>query len=131
MVFISASSCAQNDETKIRNVMSMQQDCWNAGDLECFMQGYWNSEDLVFISRDSVIYGWETTMQRYQKKYPDLSAMGQLTFNIIILEPLGENHWFMVGKWDLKREIGDIGGHFTLVWRRLGDEWVIVSDHTS
>ncbi len=122
---------AQNDEARIRSVMAMQQDCWNAGDLECFMRGYWNSDHLVFVSRDTVIYGWETTLARYQKKYPDQATMGQLTFTIISLEPLNEDHWYMIGKWYLEREIGNIGGHFTLIWRRIGDEWVIISDHTS
>ena len=34
----------------IKTMLKTQQDCWNNGDIEGFMQGYWNSEKLVFIS---------------------------------------------------------------------------------
>ena len=57
--------------------------------------------------------------------------MGKLKFEILDMSKLSENTVHMVGKWDLNREMGNIGGHFTLVWRKMGGEWLIVSDHTS
>lgn len=119
------------DELAIRDVLSQQQDCWNAGDLECFMEGYWKSDQLVFIGSKGVTYGWQQTLDNYKKSYPDKSAMGKLTFTLLILEPLSEDFWSVIGKWSLKRKDDNPNGHFSLIFRRLGDEWVIVSDHSS
>ena len=132
LMMISTVALSQSDELQIRSVLEEQQECWNAGDIECFMQGYWNSDKLVFIGKNGLTYGWEKVLSNYQQNYPDRAAMGQLAFEIKILEPLGHDHWFMVGGWNLAREEAeDLGGHFSLIWRRLGDEWVIVSDHSS
>ena len=123
--------CQSADERAIREVLAQQQECWNAGDLECFMEGYWKSEDLVFIGSKGLTYGWQKTLDNYKKSYPDKSAMGELTFDLIILEPLSEDFWSVIGKWSLKRKSDNPNGHFSLIFRRLGNEWVIVSDHSS
>ena len=70
-------------------------------------------------------------MDRYRKAYPDRTAMGQLTFELLEINPLGESHCWVVGKYHLKRTIGDLQGHFTLLWRKIDDKWVIVADHSS
>jgi len=36
-----------------------------------------------------------------------------------------------VGKWHLTRSIGDVGGHFTLLFKKVKNRWVIVADHSS
>jgi len=127
--FISLSQSP--DEKAIRDVLSMQQDCWNNGDLECFMEGYWKSDQLIFIGSKGVTYGWEKTLENYKKSYPNKEAMGELTFEIIQMEPLSEDFWTVIGKWSLKRKNDEPSGHFSLIFRRLGNEWVIVSDHSS
>ncbi|MEM7298713.1 MAG: nuclear transport factor 2 family protein [Bacteroidota bacterium] len=119
------------DEQAIRDVLADQQECWNEGDLECFMEGYWKSDKLVFIGKSGVTYGWQQTLDNYKKSYPDKSAMGKLTFDLLQMDPISDDFWSVIGKWNLERENGDLGGHFSLIFRRLGDEWVIVSDHSS
>ncbi|MEM8964998.1 MAG: hypothetical protein AAGE93_01165 [Bacteroidota bacterium] len=57
--------------------------------------------------------------------------MGQLTFNIIKLDQLALDAYHMVGQWTLDRDSGNIGGYFTLLFRKIDDQWVIVRDHTS
>ncbi|MEQ9467623.1 MAG: nuclear transport factor 2 family protein [Ekhidna sp.] len=119
------------DERAIREVLAQQEECWNAGDLECFMEGYWKSDQLVFIGSKGLTYGWQQTLDNYKKSYPDKSAMGELTFDLIILEPLSDDFWSVIGKWSLKRKSDNPSGHFSLLFRRLGNDWVIVSDHSS
>jgi hypothetical protein len=36
-----------------------------------------------------------------------------------------------VGKWYLTRSIGDIGGVFTLLLRKVANRWLIIADHSS
>lgn len=119
------------DEQAIRAVMASQQECWNEGDLECFMDGYWKSDKLVFIGKSGVTYGWQQTLDNYKKGYPDRAAMGKLTFELLQLDPISEDFWSVIGKWSLERENDNPNGHFSLIFRRLGDEWVIISDHSS
>ncbi|MBC6400217.1 MAG: nuclear transport factor 2 family protein [Ekhidna sp.] len=120
-----------SEESAIRQVLSDQLECWNEGDLNCFMEGYWKSENLVFIGSKGVTYGWEEVLLNYQKGYPNKEMMGELAFNLISLEPLSEDFWSVIGKWSLKRKKENPSGYFTLLFRRFGNEWLIVSDHSS
>lgn len=118
-------------EEKIRAVLSEQQNCWNQGDIECFMQGYWKSDSLRFIGRSGINYGWQATLDNYKRSYPDKAAMGQLEFDILSVEPLGTDHFLVTGRWKLTRESDTPNGLFTLMWKRFEDEWKIVYDHSS
>ncbi|MBI1287972.1 MAG: DUF4440 domain-containing protein [Flavobacteriales bacterium] len=120
-----------DSEKQIRQVLAEQQDCWNQGDLECFMQGYWKSDSLKFIGRSGINYGWQATLDNYKKSYPDKAAMGTLNFEILSLEPLGSDHYLVTGKWKLTRQSDEPHGLFTLIWQRFGDEWKIIYDHSS
>ena len=123
--------CQNIDELAIREVMQNQEKCWNVGDLDCFMEGYWKSEKLVFVGSRGLTYGWQNTLDNYKKSYPTPEKMGTLTFEILIIEPLSDDFWSVVGKWSLERKDDSPSGHFSLIFRRLGNDWVIVSDHSS
>jgi hypothetical protein len=95
------------------------------------MQGYWQSDSLRFVSTRGLTHGWAATLAGYQKGYPNTEAMGQLTFTVLRTEKLSKRSAYMIGKWHLARTIGDVGGHFMLIWKKINGEWVIVADHTS
>ena len=116
---------------EIRAILDKQVKCWNRGDVECFMQGYWKSDSLKFIGKTGITRGWENTLHRYQKNYPDQATMGTLNFEIIEITPLGTQAAWVVGKFHLRREMGDASGYFTLLFRKIEGEWRIVADHTS
>jgi ketosteroid isomerase-like protein len=124
-------ACAQDDRQAILNVLSTQQTDWNNGSIDGFMQGYWKSDSLVFVGKTAPVYGWKNTLERYKKAYPDKSAMGTLTFTIIKVELLDSNNAFVLGGWALKREKDSPGGYFTLWFKKIDGEWLIVCDHTS
>ncbi|MDA9120531.1 nuclear transport factor 2 family protein [Flavobacteriales bacterium] len=118
-------------EEKIRLVLAEQQICWNKGDIDSFMDGYWNSDSLRFIGKSGINYGWQATLDNYKKSYPDKAAMGKLEFDILNLEPMGTENYLVTGKWKLIREADEPNGLFTLIWKRFGDEWKIIYDHSS
>ena len=119
------------DETTIRNILETQRLAWNGGNLETFMESYWKNDSLMFIGKSGVTYGWQNTMNNYKKGYPDTAAMGKLAFDIINVKRLSVLYFSVVGKWHLTRSIGDVGGHFTLLFKKIKNRWVIVSDHSS
>lgn len=119
------------DELAIRQLLAEQTASWNRGDLENFMKGYWENDSLMFIGKSGVTYGWANTLTNYKKGYPDTAAMGRLTFTLLQVKKLSKKYYHVTGKWFLKRSIGDAGGHYTLVFRKISGRWVIISDHSS
>jgi hypothetical protein len=122
---------AATDRTAITEVLMAQQAAWNQGEIEAFMQGYWQSDSLTFVGSRGVTYGWQATLAGYQRRYPDRETMGELSFGIEQLSALGPDAALLIGTWRLTRAEDSPGGYFTLIWRRIHDHWVIVSDHTS
>jgi len=115
---------------EINAVLTRQDAAWNAGDIEGFMDGYWRSPELTFVSGGTVTQGWDATLERYRKRYPDRAAMGKLTFSDLHIEDLGKDTALVRGQWHLDRA-EPIGGMFTLIFRRIDGRWLIVYDHTS
>src|SRR6266705_2986836 len=56
---------------QIQSVLRAQQDAWNRGDIDGFMNEYARSKSTIFISEDTLRRGWETVRDRYKKKYSD------------------------------------------------------------
>lgn len=132
MLFSVLPLSAQNsDEQSIRQILATQEDAWNRADLEAFMSGYWHSDSLMFIGSRGVTYGWQATLDSYKKGYPDAGAMGKLTFTILSVQVLAPESAYVIGKWHLTRATDEVGGHFTLLWKKKDGKWVIVADHSS
>lgn len=121
----------EDDRRAILAVLEDQAEAWNRGDLEAFMDGYWESSDLTFTSGGRIQRGWQTTFDRYRATYGNApSTMGRLAFYDVEIHPMGDAAWVM-GRWALDRSPQDLEGVFTLVFRHIRGEWVIVHDHTS
>ncbi|MBI5219208.1 MAG: DUF4440 domain-containing protein [Bacteroidia bacterium] len=118
-------------KTEIQKVLSNQETTWNNGDIESYMTGYWKNDSLRFIGKNGIQYGWQKTLDNYKKSYPDKAAMGKLKFDIISIEPICKDVAFVVGKWNLQREKGDVGGMFSLLFKKINGQWLIVFDHSS
>lgn len=119
------------DEVLIRNAMSEQTGAWNDGNIDRFMDTYWKSDSLLFIGKSGPTYGWENTLKNYKKSYPDHAAMGKLSFELIAVKRLSVLYYSVVGKWQLTRSMGNVGGAFTLLFKKIKKKWVIVQDHSS
>ena len=118
-------------EKGVLAVLMDQVEAWNAGDIESFMEGYWNSPQLRFASGGSVREGWQETLDRYRKTYPDRAAMGALTFDEIDVRALGAERALALGRWRLVREADELNGLFTLILEIKDGAWRVVHDHTS
>ena len=123
--------CQSKDEKEIRAVLASQTESWNKGDLELFMQTYWHNDSLMFIGKNGIKWGWQTTLDNYKKGYPDTVSMGKLDFNILIVKKLSDEYYYIVGKWHLQRTIGDLSGHYDLLFRKINGKWMIIADHSS
>ncbi len=118
-------------DAAIRKLMADQSAAWNRGSLDDFMKGYWDNDSLVFIGKDGPTYGYKQALSNYKKHYDSPDKMGQLTFTLIKIDQLSPDYCFVIGKWALKRNAGDVGGTYTLLFRRINGTWLIIVDHTS
>lgn len=134
MSFSSWNADAQKvnkDFEQIKALLFTQQTAWNKGNIDQFMEAYWKSDELQFGGASGITRGWQATLDGYKKRYPDQATMGQLTFEVKDLTKHSKKVASLTGSWHLKRSIGDIGGHFLLIWRKINGQWKIVVDHTS
>ena len=135
-ILIAVLACAAPEQAsssvaEIQSVLTAQQDAWNRGDIDAFMNGYARSASTVFVSEDEVRRGWETVRDRYRVKYSDRTKMGTLSFSEIEVTMLSPDAAVMLGRWRLKRANDEPRGRFTLIFKRLPEGWRIVHDHTS
>ena len=115
----------------IKKTLSFQQECWNNGDLDGFMESYWNSKELVFTSlKYKPAYGWEEIRRRYQESYPTKSSMGELNFEILDLKLISQTTANLKGKWKLTREKDSPNGLFWLDLEKFDENWLITKDST-
>jgi len=128
---ISIESVSAKDSIDIMKVMKFQENAWNSGDINSFMEGYIKSDELVFSGKSGPVYGWNETRNRYLKNYPDTQTMGQLKFTVNKIRSVSSDVAFLIGEYYLTRSTEDSYGHFTLFWKKINNKWLIISDHTS
>jgi beta-aspartyl-peptidase (threonine type) len=143
----STSLRAAEPKSEIGDVIRAQEAAWNRGDIDAFMNGYWRSDQTVFVSGDEVTRGWQKVLDRYKNKYSDRAKMGSLTFSVLEIKPMGADLALVLRSWRLERAndppsqnaspartsgaTSEPHGRFTLIFRRFPNGWKIVHDHTS
>ena len=126
-----SSEVEARNQSAIHTVLEDQVAAWNRGDMEGYVQAYWQSNNLRFMSGGTVQRGFDGLLKRYRQAYPDPVAMGQVSFTDIEIDFLGPEAAVAHGAWALKREEDSPSGLFTLILRRIDGTWVIVSDTTT
>jgi len=124
-------SQAEAETAAITAVLEAQDAAWNRGDIDAFMDGYWKSPELRFASGGNVTRGWDETNARYHNTYGTPEKMGTLItgdYEIVLLAP---DAAIAHGSWKLERAGDAPSGLYTLVMRKFGDDWKIISDTTT
>ncbi|MCG9965757.1 MAG: YybH family protein [Shewanella sp.] len=129
LLFVGQVSAVPTDD--IVQLLKGQEEAWNRGDLDAYMQGYWQNEQLMLISNGKFRNGWDETLAAYKKNYPDKESLGELKFTIKEIKMLSNYAAMVVGRWDLTRLKDTPTGVFTLLVEKIDDRWVITMDHSS
>lgn len=125
---IAISQTEAEDRKAIRSVLKMQQDAWNKGDLESFMQGYVKSDSLKFYGNSGLTHGWQNTLDNYKIGYPTKAETGNLSFTIDAITKIEEGAYYMMGQFHLVRDVGNANGVFLIIFRKIEGEWKIIAD---
>lgn len=115
-----------SEADEIRKLVAGQAAAWNRGDLKGFVSSY--APDAVFVSPSGVTRGRDQVLARYQKKYPDAKAMGQLTLEPIDVRATPDSV-SVTAKWTLSyADKPAVTGHTVIVFMQVGGAWRIVHD---
>ncbi len=71
-----------NAVVQIRSILRAQQDAWNHGDIDRFMNGYARSRSTIFVSEDTVRRGWETVRAVTERNIQTVRKWGCSLFPI-------------------------------------------------
>jgi len=116
----------------IRQVLDAQVAAWNRGDIPGYMAGYHEAADTEFVTARGIVRGWKTVLATYRKSYPTRAAMGTLSFSGVELNQLCPDAALVTLHFHLVRaEQPPLEGVSTLVVRRFGEGWRIISDHST
>jgi ketosteroid isomerase-like protein len=126
-----AVALSQESENAIEKLLLDQAATWNAGDIEGYMKGYWNSDSTVFISGGNLTYGYAGVLSRYKKSYDTREKMGKLEFSELKVRMIVATLGVATGVWRLHRANDQPWGRFTLLVELKPEGWRIVHDHTS
>jgi len=124
----SKASAFENDKAEILSIMDKQVKAWNASDLEGFMHGYWKSDELKFYGSNGVTEGWEQTLSNYKNRYPSKEHTGTLKFTIDAVSNIEKDSYYVMGKYHLKRPVGDANGTFMIIFKKINGQWKIIAD---
>ena len=126
-----SQSNEEADVKAIHKVLKKQRIAWSNNNLEEYMEGYWKSDSLKFYGSNGVTYGWENTLERYQKAYPTEAHTGKLSFRINDITNISEGAYYVLGEYHLKRDVGNADGIFMIILKKIKGEWKIIADTSS
>jgi ketosteroid isomerase-like protein len=122
---------SQGNEKAIEKILFDQVAAWNAGDIDGYMKGYWNSDSTVFVSGGNLTRGYSSVLSRYKKSYDTREKMGKLEFAELQVRMITQTLGVATGVWRLHRANDQPWGRFTLLVEKKSEGWRIVHDHTS
>jgi len=127
---------------EIRERLDAQAAAWNRGDVDGFMALYWNSPSLAFevyppsssrppTSQPSVTRGWQPVRDRYKRRYPTPTDMGELRFQKVDVRMTGRERAQATGQYEMYRDHKMFAwGRFELDIMKLDGQWRIIRDRT-
>ena len=127
---LSCSKNNANDIDAIKQILTIQQICWNNGDIDGFMLGYWNSDKFKF-SWHGIEYGWKNALEKYKISYPTKESMGEFIFEILEVKLTSDTTAILDGEWELIRKNDNPNGSFTYIFKKIENNWLIISDYTT
>lgn len=104
---------------------------WNAGDLDSYLMCYVPSEQTRYISGGHMLLGFDQIAESYKMRFVTGQGMGQL--ELLDLQPqiITLTDALVFGEWNLRRVDGEYHGVFHVHLKKIGDDWLIVTDHAS
>lgn len=130
--FPNNSSAKTDPVTAVKAALDTQVAAWNVGDLEKAMTVYWNSPEMLWISRGGIEKGYQPVLDGYRKDFADKTKMGVYSYTPLHIEKLSSRSVYYVFRWKIERDGKRLmGGVSSQVWKKIKGKWLITSEHAS
>jgi len=129
---IQIPSTRPTEEQQVAALLARLVERWNAHDIEGYMDGFWNSPDLLIVVEAEEQMGWANVFASYQRGYPDRAAMGTVHVERTLVQPIKDDVAFAMEWWRASFP----GSHSvyattTYLLRKFAEGWKITAAHTS
>ena len=120
------------DLEAVKANFTQQAACWNAEDLECYVQAYFPGNASMTVSRAGITKGTDNILKQYKKYFPR-DKMGKLHFDQFQYRRLSPEYYYVIGRFNLKYDNAEElrQGWFSVLMQKVDGKWYIVSDHSS
>jgi ketosteroid isomerase-like protein len=118
--------------TEVKKALDGQVNAWNNGDLEKAMTWYWNSPEILWVSKSGIQKGYQPVLDGFRQEFADKSKMGIYSYEPLHIEEISGSSVYFVIRWKIVLNGQKImGGVSSQVWKKIADEWVITAEHAS
>lgn len=120
------------DEGKILDNFKKQENCWNAHNIECYMEAYAKNLPIQTASRGGLTFGYDNIISDYKKYFPK-DKMGSLFFDRFNMRRLADDIYFVTGQFNLKFSDREqlSKGWFSVTAKKINGDWFLITDHSS
>lgn len=130
LLFVSVSAYPQSKDVKaILQVMRLEEEYWNKGDIEGYVSLYDPSDSTRMLLSNRMIYGRDSILAFYKKYWPK-EKMGHLTLEADGIEKLSKRFYYVSGFFHVKYPERTINGRFSGLMRKVKGKWYLYTDHS-
>lgn len=117
---------------EVKQALEGQIAAWNKGDLETAMTFYWNSPEMLWISKNGTEKGYQEVYDMFLNDFKDRSQMGNYSYEPLHIEQVSKDAVYFVFRWKIELDGKRLmGGVSSQVWKKLNGRWVATSEHAS
>jgi ketosteroid isomerase-like protein len=129
---VRAETPAVSVRASIEAALSQSAAAWTAGDLAKFMQVYEKSPTIRYIGASGITVGYDAIQSMYAARFDKGASMGKLSLELVDVQQVGPQYTFVIGRYHLQQDSGTIvSGVTSLLFHKVGTQWLIVADHSS
>lgn len=118
-------------ETAVRLVFEQGCAAWNRGDLDGYLASYWESDRTLWISGGALVRGKAAIAAAYKSRFATPQQMGRIAISDLEVDVLTSIDAIAFGRWTLVIDGSSSSGFFTVRLRKIGGDWLFLSDHSS
>lgn len=118
-------------EAEVKQSIARLQADWNSGDMEAYLATYWNDPGLSMMTGGTALRGWQAIADLFRATWTTEPAMGDFSALNVAVGVLDDRTAIASGGFQHVFQHETVEGVFTHVWRRFGERWLIVHEHTS
>ena len=136
MLLAVSSTLAQQAKSdplaEVKAVLDSQVTAWNTGAPNKAMSIYYDSPDMLWVSRTGIRKGYEPIRATYQRVSAQASRLGTYSYEPLHIEQLSRDCVFFVIKWKIEQNgRSSMSGVSSMVWKRISRKWVVAAEHAS